>query len=78
MTMGELIPISDFDYDYFINGICYKVSSRFEGFESPKFGSTLTERFENYIGGDFAHLTTDKDENTIQAEYVCSTAGEED
>ena len=76
--MGEIIPISDFDYDYFINGICYKVSSRFEGLESPKFGSTLTERFENYIGGDFAHLTNTEYENTIQAEYVCSTAGEED
>ena len=78
MIMGEIIPISDFDCDYFINGICYKVSSRFEGFDAPKLGSTLTERFENYIGGDFAHLTTDEDENTIQAEYVCSTAGEED
>ena len=78
MTMGEIIPISDFDCDYFINGICYKVSSRFEGFEAPKIGSTLTEKFENYIGGDFAHLTNTEDENTIQAEYVCSTAGKED
>ena len=76
--MGEIIPISDFDCDYFINGICYKVSSRFEGFEALKLGSTLTERFGKYLGGDFAHLTTDEDENTIQAEYVCSTAGEED
>lgn len=76
--MGEIIPISDFDCDYFINGICYKVSSRFERFEAQKLGSTLTERFEKYLGGDFAHLTNTEDENTIQAEYVCSTAGEED
>ena len=78
MIMGEIIPISDFDCDYFINGICYKVSSRFEGFEAPKLGSTLTERFGKYLGGDFAHLTNNEDKNTIQAEYVCSTAGEED
>ncbi|MBQ3604579.1 MAG: hypothetical protein IJA02_12145 [Clostridia bacterium] len=76
--MGEIIPISDFDCDYFINGICYKVSSKFEGFKASKLGSTLTERFEKYLGGDFAHLTTIKNENTIQAEYACSTAGEED
>lgn len=76
--MGEIIPISDFDYDYFINGICYKVSSRFDSFEAPKLGSTLTDRFGKYLGGDFAHLTNTEDENTIQAEYVCSTAGEED
>ena len=44
--MGEIIPISDFDCDYFINGICYKVSSKFEGFDAPKLGSTLTERLE--------------------------------
>ena len=76
--MGEIIPISGFDSNYFINGICYKVSSKFEGFEAPKLGSTLTERFEKYLGGDFAHLTNTEDKNTIQAEYVCSTAGEED
>ena len=76
--MGEIIPISDFDCDYFINGICYKVSSRFEVFETSKLGSTLTDRFGKYLGGDFAHLTNTEDENTIQAEYVCSTAGEED
>lgn len=76
--MGEIIPISDFDCDYFINGICYKVSSKFEGFDAPKLGSTLTERFGKYLGGDFAHLTNTEYENTIQAEYVCSTAGEED
>ena len=78
MIMGEIIPISDFDCDYFINGICYKVLSRFEGFEAPKFDSTLIDRFEKYLGGDFAHLTNTEDKNTIQAEYVCSTAGEED
>ena len=76
--MSEIIPISDFDCDYFINGICYKVSSRFESFEVPKLGSTLTDRFGKYLGGDFAHLTNTEDKNTIQAEYVCSTAGEED
>lgn len=76
--MGEIIPISDFDCDYFINGICYKVSSNFESLEAPKLGSTLTDRFGKYLGGDFAHLTNTEDENTIQAEYVCSTAGEED
>lgn len=53
-------------------------STEYVGFDVPKLGSTLTERLEKYLGGDFAHLTTDEDENTIQAEYVCSTAGEED
>ena len=76
--MGEIIPISDFDCDYFINGICYKVSSRFDSFEAPKLDSMLTDRLEKYLGSDFAHLTTDDDKNTIQAEYVCSTAGKED
>lgn len=76
--MGEIIPISDFDCDYFINGICYKASSKFEGFDAPKLGSTITDRFGKYLGGDFAHLTNTEDGNTIQAEYVCSTAGEED
>ena len=78
MTMGEIIPISDFDCDYFINGICYKVSSRFESFETQKLGSTLTERLEKYIGGDFAHLTPAEDINTINTECVCMTAGKED
>ena len=75
--MGEIIPISDFDCDYFINGICYKVSSRFEGFEVPKLGSTLTDRLEKYLGGDFAHLTLVPDTDKIDAEYV-TTAGKED
>ncbi len=60
--------------EYVINGVRYLVSSSFSETENK----TIKEKLSDFIGSDFAHLTTDEDKNTIQAEYVCSTAGEED
>ena len=60
--------------EYFINGVRYKVITCFSETENK----TMKEKLSDFIGSDFAHLTTDEDKNTIQAEYVCSTAGEED
>ncbi len=60
--------------EYIINGVRYIVSTQFSKTENK----TMKEKLSDFIGSDFAHLTTDEDKNTIQAEYVCSTAGEED
>ena len=74
-TRAELNLNKDNDSDeYIINGVRYLVSTRFSKTENK----TIKEKLSNFIGSDFAHLTTTEDENTIQAEYVCSTAGEED
>ena len=60
--------------EYVINGVRYIVSTRFSKTESK----TMKEKLSEFIGSDFVQLTTTEDKNTIQAEYVCSTAGEED
>ena len=60
--------------EYIINGVRYIVSTQFSKTENK----TMIEKLSDFIGSDFAHLTTTEDKNTIQAEYVCSTAGEED
>ena len=74
-TRAELKLNKDDDVnEYVINGVRYIVSTRFSKTENK----TIKEKLSDFIGSDFAHLTTDEDENTIQAEYVCSTAGEED
>ena len=74
-TRAELNLNKDNDSnEYVINGVRYIVSSRFSKTEHK----TMKEKLSEFIGSDFAHLTTTEDENTIQAEYVCSTAGEED
>ena len=73
-TRGELITRESDANEYIINGVRYIVSTRFSETESK----TMKEKLSEYIGSDFAQLTTTEDENTIQAEYVCSTAGEED
>ena len=73
-TRGELRTSEADANEYVINGVRYIVSSRFSETENK----TIKEKLSDFIGSDFAHLTTDEDENTIQAEYVCSTAGEED
>ena len=62
------------DKEYVINGVCYLVSCHFSKTENK----TMKEKLSDFIGSDFVHLTTTEAENTIQAEYVCSTAGEED
>ena len=73
-TRGELRTSEADANEYVINGVRYIVSSRFSETENK----TMKEKLSDFIGSDFAHLTTTEDENTIQAEYVCSTAGEED
>ncbi|MBR4049897.1 MAG: hypothetical protein IKK09_05315 [Clostridia bacterium] len=74
-TCAELKLNKDDDAnEYVINGVRYIVSSRFSKTEHK----TMKEKLSEFIGSDFAHLTTTEDKNTIQAEYVCSTAGEED
>ena len=73
-TRGELRTSETDANEYVINGVRYIVSTRFSKTENK----TMKEKLSEFIGSDFAHLTTDEDKNTIQAEYVCSTAGEED
>ncbi len=74
-TRAELNLNKDNDSnEYIINGVRYLVSTRFSKTENK----TIKEKLSDFIGSDFAHLTTTEDRNTIQAEYVCSTAGEED
>lgn len=74
-TCAELNLNKDNDSnEYIINGVRYIVSTRFSKTENK----TIKEKLSDFIGSDFAHLTTTEDRNTIQAEYVCSTAGEED
>jgi len=74
-TRAELNLNKDNDSnEYIINGVRYIVSTRFSKTENK----TIKEKLSDFIGSDFAHLTTTEDRNTIQAEYVCSTAGEED
>ena len=74
-TYAELKLNKDDDAnEYVINGVRYIVSTRFSKTENK----TMKEKLSEFIGSDFAQLTTTEDENTIQAEYVCSTAVEED
>lgn len=72
LRMGK--NTDSYDNEYVINGVRYLVSTRFSETENK----TMKEKLSDFIGSDFAHLTTTEDKNTIQAEYVCSTAGEED
>lgn len=72
LRMGK--NTDSYDNEYVINGVRYIVSTRFSKTENK----TIKEKLSDFIGSDFAHLTTTEDRNTIQAEYVCSTAGEED
>ena len=73
-TRGEFRTSEADANEYVINGVRYLVSSRFSKTENK----TMKEKLSEFIGSDFAHLTNNEDKNTIQAEYVCSTAGEED
>ena len=76
-TRGEYRPGKTEDSDaneYFINGVCYVVSSRFSNTEAK----TMKEKISAFIGSDFAHLTNTDDKNTMNAEYICLTAGKED
>lgn len=65
------------DSEYVINGVCYKVSSRFAPVNICRIENTISDKVEKYVGSDFAHLTLVPDEDKIEAEYV-TTAGKEE
>ena len=66
------------DNEYVIDGVRYKVSSRFATANICKIENTISDKAQKYVGSDFAHLTNADDRNTMNAEYICLTAGKED
>ena len=66
------------DSEYVIDGVLYKVSSKFAPANICKIENTISDKAQKYVGSDFAHLTNADDKNTMNAEYVCLTAGKED
>ena len=64
--------------EYVIDGVLYKVSSRFAPVNICKIENTISDKAQKYLGSDFAYLTNADDKNTMNAEYVCLTAGKED
>ena len=64
--------------EYVIDGVRYKVSSKFAPANICKIENTISDKAQKYVGSDFAHLTNADDTNTMNAEYVCLTAGKED
>lgn len=64
--------------EYVIDGVCYKVSSKFAPVNICKIENTISDKAQKYVGSDFAHLTNADYKNTMNAEYVCLTAGKED
>lgn len=66
------------DSEYVIDGVCYKVSSKFAPVNICKIENTINDKAQKYVGSDFAHLTNADDRNTMNAEYICLTAGKED
>ena len=64
--------------EYVIDGVCYKVSSKFAPVNICNLENTMREKVEKYVGSNFAHLTNADNKNTMNAEYVCLTAGKED
>ncbi|MBQ9841550.1 MAG: hypothetical protein IJO42_00375 [Clostridia bacterium] len=66
------------DNEYVIDGVLYKVSSKFAPVNISKIENTISDKAQKYVGSDFAHLTNADDRNTMNAEYICLTAGKED
>ena len=64
--------------EYVIDGVLYKVSSKFAPVNISRIENTISDKAQKYVGSDFAHLTNEDDENTIKAEYLCLTAGKDD
>lgn len=64
------------DNEYVIDGVLYKVSSKFAPANICKIENTISDKAQKYVGSDFAHLTNADDINTLNTEYVNSTAGE--
>ena len=62
--------------EYVIDGVLYKVSSKFAPVNISKIENTISDKAQKYVGSDFAHLTIADDINTLNTEYVNSTAGE--
>ena len=65
------------DSEYVIDGVRYKVSSKFVPVNICKIENTISDKARKYVGSDFAHLTLMPIEDKIEAEYV-TTAGKED
>ena len=63
--------------EYVIDGVLYKVSSKFAPVNICKIENTISDKAQKYVGSDFAHLTLVPDADKIEAEYV-TTAGKED
>lgn len=66
------------DSEYVVDGVLYKVSSKFVLANICKIENTISDKAQKYVGSDFAHLTNADDRNTMNAEYICLTAGKED
>ncbi len=66
------------DSEYVIDGVLYKVSSKFAPANILKIENTISDKAQKYVGSDFAHLTSADNRNTMKAEYICLTAGKED
>ncbi len=66
------------DSEYVIDGVLYKVSSKFAPANICKIENTISDKAQKYVGSDFAHLTNADNKNTMNAEYICLTAGKED
>ena len=66
------------DNEYVIDGVLYKVSSKFAPVNISRIENTISDKAQKYVGSDFAHLTKTQDKNTMNAEYICLTAGKED
>lgn len=63
--------------EYVIDGVLYKVSSKFAPANICNLENTIGDKVQKYVGSDFAHLTLVPDTDKIEAEYV-TTAGKED
>ena len=64
------------EQEYFINGVRYLVSSRFESVEAEK-KVTILDRIKKIIKSNIVQLRFDEVSDTIEDEYVYPTAGKE-
>ena len=64
------------EQEYFINGVRYLVSSRFESVEAEK-KVTILDRIKKIMKSNIVQLRFDEVSDTIEDEYVYPTAGKE-
>ena len=64
------------EQQYFINGVRYHVSSRFEYVEAEK-KVTILDRIKKIMKSNVVQLRFDEVSDTIEDEYVYPTAGKE-